>query len=311
MKVSYREKYWRLKATLTSELVENYRRAGRIAAEAREYALRMVGEGITLLSVAEAAEDLIRKRGARPAFPVNISINNFAAHYTPATNDAAAFKRGDVVKIDVGVHIAGYIGDTAKTVEVGTSLQRGMVAAAEAALNAAIEALRPGVKVGLLGGIIERNITSRGFKPIANLTGHGVDCYKLHSGVSVPNVAEGGGAALQAGMAVAIEPFATDGAGKVENAKVPGSIYRLVRARRGAGAAENALLEHIQAEYSTLPFAERWCSTFDKNAPQLLRKLLRMGIIAQYPVLRDAGGGIVTQAEHTVLITEGGVEVLT
>ena len=83
--------------------------------------------------------------------------------------------------------------------------------------DAAIEAVKPGVAIGTLGGIVAQEIKSRGFLPVANLTGHGLDQYCLHKGPNVPNIPGTGGAVLEEGMVIAIEPFASTGTGFVHD----------------------------------------------------------------------------------------------
>ncbi len=176
---------------LPPEVVEKYKLAGKIAREAREYGAGLVREGASLLEAVNTIEALIISRGARPAFPVNIAINDVAAHFTPRHDETGLrFARGDVVKLDVGVHVDGYIGDTATTIEVGAGAWSDMKKAAEEALAAALELLRPGADLALVGQAIETTIAARGFKPIENLTGHSLERNVLHAGISVPNIRE-------------------------------------------------------------------------------------------------------------------------
>ncbi|MEM2892513.1 MAG: type II methionyl aminopeptidase, partial [Thermoplasmata archaeon] len=202
-----------------------------MAREAREFGARHVKEGGSALELAEAIEALIRQRGAQPCFPVNIGVNEVAAHYTPSRTDDIRFRMGDVVKIDVGAHIDGYPADTTVTVEVGTKNHTALIESAEDALRICIEMIAPGTSVSALGGAIARTIRSAGFKPIQNLTGHSMEKFNLHAGLSVPNVETKDRSVVEEGMIVAIEPFATTGAGKVSG-KGRGSIYRVVRERR-------------------------------------------------------------------------------
>ena len=249
--------------------------------------------------------------GGRLAFPTNLAINNVGAHWTPSTKTTEKFQKGDLVKLDVGVHIDGYIGDNALTVEVGTEKYGKLIDTSREALNAAIEVAGPGINVGMIGYAVQTTIENRGYKPIANLTGHGIKRYNLHSGISVPNVKENGGAVLKPGDIIAIEPFVTDGAGRV-GGKRNSNIYhvRQVRNIRDEKAAE--MIDEIQHRYKGLPFAERWLHDIQTNdAANSLTKLMRAGIISYYPVLDELGKGMVAQSEHTVLITNSGSEVLT
>lgn len=295
---------------MKNEILEKYRRAGEIAKEAREHGMSLVREGASVLEIAEEAEDLIRRRGAKPAFPVNVAIDSVAAHFTPQSNDRTKLERGSVVKIDVGVHVDGYIGDTAATMEVGTRNWSRLIDASETALDIAIELIKPNAPVRMIGGAIERTIEQSGFKPISNLTGHNLERFSLHSGKSIPNVLEDTSARILFGEALAIEPFATNGAGRVDGRK-SGNIYRLLKMGDAKKAKANELLAYIRKEFNTLPFAERWCTRFDKKAPSYLQRLLRRRFVQTYPVLRDVRKGIVSQAEHTVIVTEDGCEITT
>ncbi|MFQ6107182.1 MAG: type II methionyl aminopeptidase [Thermoplasmata archaeon] len=295
---------------MDDDVLEAYRAAGKIAREARIYGASLVKEGSTFLEVAERTEELIKKRGGQPAFPVNIAVDDVAAHYTPHHNDKEVFVRGSLVKVDVGVQVDGYIGDTAVTVEVGTRNWTDLIKASEHALQTAIELIKPDVQMRMIGGAVERAIDSIGYKAVSNLTGHSMERFSLHAGKSVPNVLDSNTATIREGDVLAIEPFATNGAGKVTGKK-GGNIYRLLRVRAMKNKSLSNLLQSIKESFSTLPFAERWCLTFDARASYRINKLVRLGALYSYPLLRDGAGGMVSQAEHTVIVTESGCEVIT
>jgi methionyl aminopeptidase len=215
------------------------------------------------------------------------------------------------VKLDVGVHIEGYIGDNALTVEIETNKYTKMIETSREALNAAIEVAGPGVNVGMIGYAVQTTIENRGYKPIANLTGHGIKRYNLHSGISIPNVKENGGSILKAGDIIAIEPFVTNGAGRV-GGKRNSNIYHVRQIRNIRDEKAANMIDEIQHRYKGLPFAERWLHQIQNvDATSSLTKLMRAGIISYYPVLDELGSGMVAQSEHTVLITNSGSEVLT
>lgn len=291
------------------EVLEKLRRAGRASKEARELAVEMVDEGVPLLDVAEAVEGHFRKRGLRPAFPTCISIDDVAAHYSPTHDDSLRFRRGNVVKFDLGAQADGYIADTAVTVEVGTRNWTELILASELALQTAIEAVRPGVETRHLGAGIQRAIESHGYKPIRNLTGHTIERYLLHAGKSVPNIPHGHDA-LKEGDVVAIEPFASSGAGQVDGRRT-GNIYRVLRTKSLKDEDLDAFLGLLAEQFKTLPFSERWAYRLDARSPALLNRLLRARAIMTYPALLDAAGGIVSQTEHTMIVGKDGAEVTT
>jgi methionyl aminopeptidase len=295
---------------MDKEIKVKYKKAGAIAKAAREFGASLIAEDVLLVDVAEKVEEFIYKKGGKPAFPLNLTINDAAAHFTPAYHDKLRFSQGDVVKLDVGVHVDGYVGDTAVTIEVKTRKWQDLIRSTKEALDAAIGLMKPATRLDDVGAAIQRIIESFGYSPIENLTGHSMEQYKLHAGLSVPNVMGEGSGSVSEGDVIAIEPFATDGTGMVDGKK-SGNIFRLMNARKVASKDLNSLIENISQRYSTLPFSERWCHKFDKRAKQHLRKLQRIGIIHSYPVLKDMGGGIVAQSEHTIIITQNGCETIT
>ena len=288
---------------------ESLRRAGAVSREAREVAVTLVKEGALLLDVAEEVEGLMAKRGLRPAFPTCISIDHVAAHYSPTHDDSLRFRRGNVVKLDLGAQLDGWIADTAVTVEVGTRNWTELIRGSELALQTAIEAVRGGVPTRTLGEGIQRAIESHGYRPVRNLTGHTIERYLLHAGKSVPNIAHGHDV-LETGDVVAIEPFASSGAGEVDGRRT-GNIYRVLRNKSLKQAALGEFLRLLSQEFKTLPFAERWAHRLDPQAPALLNGLVRSGTVMTYPALLDLDGGIVSQTEHTMIVGVAGAEVTT
>jgi len=293
-----------------AEAVRDYRLAGKIAKEALAVARSSTKEGVRAIEVASKVEKFIRDSGAKCAFPINICINNLAAHYTPSENDALQFSKGDLVKLDVGVHVNGRIADTAITVEVTTSNWADLIKASKDALDCALEMLAPGVGVSSLGSAIETVIESKGYNPIKNLTGHSMERNLLHAGVTVPNIATGEKTKLSTGTVVAIEPFATDGKGSVNGNKA-GNIYHAVGDRKLSDEAANKFLESVVREFDHLPFASRWCSGLAKDYDALIRKHWRHGNVRSYSILAEKAGSMVSQSEHSALILDGEIIVYT
>ncbi len=285
------------------EILEKYLRAGNILSAVRAEAVKKVKNGATLLSVAEFAENLIREKGGQPAFPVNISRNDEAAHSTPCFDDKSVFGE-DIVKLDIGVHIDGYIADTAVTVDLSGHAE--LVKASEKALADAIGFVHAGVNTADIGGIIEDAITSFGYKPIVNLTGHGLAQYLQHAPPPIPNKKMPHGVVLKEGDIIAIEPFATDGVGKIYDAG-NAEIYHLVYERPVRLPSARKLLDRIK-EYKTLPFAKRWLGS---NVDFAVTALVKANIIMPYPILKEVGEGLISQAEHSMIVTADGCEVFT
>jgi methionyl aminopeptidase len=261
------------------------------------------------MELADAVESLIRSRGAGCAFPVNIGVNEVAAHYSPSKDDDIRFMLGDVVKIDVGAHVDGYPADTSTTVEIGTRNNSALIACAEDALRMCIEMTAPGTAVSVLGDAVSRTIRAAGFRPIENLTGHSMERYSLHAGLSIPNIPTRDRAVIHEGMVVAIEPFSTTGGGRVQN-DARGNIYRIVRDRR-APPEVTALFSSMRAAFGTFPFASRWCEALQPGSASLVQRMVRLGMIMNYPVLTEVQKGIVAQSEHSVVVTGDGCVVIT
>lgn len=299
---------------MDDKIYQKYILAGKIAAEARDYGESLIKEGISFLEVANKVEQKILDRGAGIAFPVNISTNEIAAHYSPRHDDALVFKKGDVVKLDVGAHIEGYIADTAVTIEVGTSKYADMIKASSEALDAAIGAMKAEANQFEIGKIIEEKIKSYGYSSIDNLTGHSLEKYQLHSGISVPNVSTASNKIkFKEGTVLAIEPFATNGKGHVFSGS-GSNIYLCEKSFRSKLIRENKykiFYSRLSAKFKTLPFAQRWSEKLFSNSNLTLKKLSYLGLVRHYPQLIEKKGSIVTQKEHTIIVTKNGCEVTT
>jgi methionyl aminopeptidase len=295
------------------EALEKFRVSGKILRETREEMRIYVRENMPIMEICEKAEALIREKGGKPAFPCNVSINEVAAHYTSPPNDERRVPEKAVVKVDIGVHIDGYVTDTACTVCFNPE-HRSMQIAAEHALKAAIENIHADMATSMIGVIIEKSIKNRGFKPISNLTGHSVGRYLIHAGTSIPNIKQISFGKIKAGKVYAIEPFVTlpNAVGRVENSSET-TIFRLVKAKSVKSLYARQLQKYVEENFRTLPFAERWLKDVVPNEKhrEAFKELCKTKAVMGYPVFVEVSRNIVTQAEHTVLITENGCEVLT
>jgi methionyl aminopeptidase len=297
---------------LSPEVLEKLRKAGRIAAAARDAGARLIAAGARVRDVCVAVEDEIHRRGGGLAFPVQSSINHVAAHYCPSPRDETAYADGDLAKLDVGVHVDGWVVDTAVTVNVGERGENSeLVRAAEEALRSAIAALSPGVEVRAVSSAIERAITSHGLRPVRNLCGHGVGRWTVHCPPPIPNVPDTAPARLPLHAVVAIEPFATDGGGLVRE-QGTAEVFRLLSEKDDKQTeVEQAVLAAIRS-LRGLPFARRQLTALPAEVVDRgLEMLLARGRLAAYPPLADPAGRRVAQAEHTVYLGPDGVVVLT
>jgi len=298
---------------LAEDVLEKYRHAGQIAAKVREEMRRNTKEGMRLIEICEKTEQLIANMGGRPAFPCNVSVNEVAAHYTSPPNDDKTVPEDSLVKIDIGVHIDGYIADTAVTVCFSPELED-MVQTSEAALETAIKTIRPEIHTSDLGSAIQKTIERHGFKPISNLTGHQVGHYMVHTGKSLPNVSHVSFSKIQAGDVYAIEPFVTvkDAAGRVEDGP-QAFIFRFIKRKPVKEPEARHLMGYIEKEYRTLPFAERWLKAYEKTREYkaAFTNLLASKCIMAYPVFVEVSQKPVAQSEHTVYIDSHETIVLT
>lgn len=294
------------------EPLDALRKAGVIAAKVRETVVQEIEPGVKVLDICDRAEEMIRELGGGIAFPTNVDINSVAAHYVSPVDDVTLVPERSLVKLDVGVHVEGYIADTATTACLDPSLSY-LVEAAKAGLDAAIKTIRPGVRASDVGAAIEQAIKARGAKPIRNLTGHKLARYVVHAGASIPNVASHDHHVIQEGDVYAIEPFAVpnDADGLVTDG-APSNIYRVLKKRSLKGAAKR-MMKHIQTEHRTLPFASRWVLRRfpGPEGVSAFRELLNSKCIMSYPQLVERTRAMVAQAEHSVILTDGGCEVTT
>jgi methionyl aminopeptidase len=295
------------------EVFNKLQQSGKILRETREEIRHFVREGMPIIEVCEQAEGLIKKKGGKPAFPCNVSINEIAAHYTSPPNDTTRIPENSLVKVDIGAHVDGYVTDTAVTICFDPE-HKSLVETAERALKAAIENIQPGIPTSKLGTIIENVIKSRGFKPISNLTGHQIGRYILHTGTSIPNVTQLSFAKIKLGGIYAIEPFVTlpNAVGKVEDGD-ESMIFRFVKSRSLKSQYAKQLLKYIEENFRTLPFAERWLQNVVPNEHhhEAFRELRESKAIMEYPIFVEVSRKKVAQAEHTVLTVENGCVVLT
>lgn len=296
---------------MENEALEALRRAGRVASAARRFGAGRVATGVRVRDVCEAVDREITRLGAAPAFPTQSSRNAVAAHYCPSPEDETLYAHGDLAKLDIGVHVDGWVVDTALTVNVGDlPANRSLVDAAEAALAAAIAASAPGVPIARLSRAIAEALASRGVRPMANLCGHGVGRWLVHCPPPIPNVVNENPGLLRPGMVVAIEPFATDGPGNVAEAG-PAEVFRVPPEREDGTGLDAEVYGAIRG-FRGLPFARRQLAGFPRARVEgVLHGLWERGLLHAYPPLREALGRPVAQAEHTLYVGEDGVEVLT
>lgn len=297
----------------SQEEYETLKKAGVIARKVKEHARQFVKPGMGLLEVAEKLEQYIRHEGkdagveAKPAFPINLSIGNNAAHYTPGADDSTKVGEKDLLKVDIGVRIGGVCSDTAVTLDFSGENGK-LVEAAEQALQNALSVMKAGVSTRKIGEEIEKTIEKYGFKPIENLCGHSIEPFVLHAGIEIPNVAFGN-YELEEGDVFAVEPFASTGEGHVREDASVCEIYSLAEPRPVRLQASRQVMEIALEEYKTLPFAKRWLAEIP-GLQIAINDLGKQGIIHGYPLLREKPGVLVSQAETDVIVEKDSVKIL-
>src|SRR3989344_3749227 len=274
---------------MDKEKIANYKKAGEITAEVQELAAKKLKVGANLFEFAEEIEGAIKKKGGFPAFPINLSRNHVAAHYTPAFESKDEVAQEDVIKVDIGVHVEGFIADSARTIDFSGKHTK-MVKAAQAALEKAVSLVKEGLVIGEMG--------------------HGVEEYDAHTAPTIPNVGSKDSRELENDMAFAIEPFATDGKGFVREG-TQAEIFQLLDKKPVRSADARKILDFVDENYDKLPFAERWLqrelklSEFGRKVA--MRELMQKKCIMAFPLLKEEEGKTVTQAETTLLLNEGKV----
>lgn len=293
---------------MKSDTLEAYREAGRIAKQARTLGIESIQVGESMKAVLDNIESLIEKSKAIPAFPPQISVNEVAAHYYPGEEDYE-FKEGDVCKLDVGVAVKGYIADTAKTKILGDD--KGLLRGADACLSAALEDLSPETKIGEIGRKIQVAAEEHGFNPVRNLTGHGLDRWEAHTPPTIPNIATNNENAVGDNVAFAIEPFVTPGTGEIKEAGTA-TLFE----QRGEARIRNRMIKPVYKDiqrYDGLPFASRHLAEKHgwPRTRYALKQLVTKDVLVAHPSLVEVSDGLVAQAEHTVVISDGEVHVTT
>jgi methionyl aminopeptidase len=287
---------------ITEEEISKYKEAGAIVARLRSDMLKSIKVGDNLLRIAEKIEGVIGKAGAKPAFPVNISVNEAAAHYTPQIGEQKTVGPGNLVKIDIGAHVDGYLADMAFT---WCSHKDPLIEAAEKALKSGISIIRPGVTISEISAAIHEAIEGAGFGPVVNLSGHGVERYDFHGKISIPNVPNDNNHALKEGDVVALEPFVAESAAHVDESE-PVEIFQFLQKKPVRSIDARKILDLAEKDYGGFPFAKRWLTRHVSpfRIKMALMELEKMGALRAYPVLKDMQGRRIAQAEDTIIVAE-------
>jgi methionyl aminopeptidase len=292
--------------------LERLRRSGLISATAREHGRKMIQPGVRIEAIARECEQVILDMGGKPAFPAQLSRNHIAAHYCSPIDDPTEVQPDDIVKLDLGTHVDGYVTDNAVTVDLRDGEGSLLVAASRMALDNAISVMGPGASITEIGRQIESTVHALGFNPVYNLTGHGVAKFTIHCAPSIPNYPDRSAGRLRPNMTIACEPFVCDGKGQIDVQGQP-EVFMLKRSIRPKDNLPKEVIEAMEATQG-LPFARRQLQPLlgsPKKIEDALKHLLKRRLIEEYPPLVEKRGVRVAQTEHTIFIGEDGAEVLT
>lgn len=290
---------------MNHNIIQKILKAGEIAAQVRRESVQKLSlPGTSFLKVMDLAEKRIIEMGGQIAW-AQMALNDTAAHYCPAEDDEKVSQEGQLIKVDIGVHLDGYIADNAMTIEVGSAEKyKDLIKAAQNALKAASRLVKPGTKLWELGEAQYSEAEALGFTTVKNLSGHTLNRYKVHGGISIPAYNNKDKTELQEGWQIALEPFVTDGHGLIKE-KGTSTIFMVESNKSVRSPYARKILEEVKP-LNGLPFTSRWLTRkFGRSSTALgLRELEKSGIIHSYPPLVEVSGGMVSQFEHSFIVKD-------
>lgn len=287
---------------MEEHIKEKYKKACFISEKVREYAKGLLKENSKVLEIAEKIEKKIEELGGKPAFPVNVSINEITAHYSPDINDQTVIKNNDLVKVDFGVHVDGYIWDSAFTVCINEK-SHPLIEISEKALKEALKMIKPNIRVFEISEVVENIVVENGFNPVRNLCGHGLERFNQHASPSIPNGKNSIQEEIKEGQVIAMEVFVTNGSGWVKES-YPALIFKYKQDKPVRLFEARKILELSKTKFEKLPFSKRWLlGLFNPLIIDLsIKQLLDTEALIEYPVLKEETNGLVAQTEETIIV---------
>ena len=289
--------------------IESYIEAGKISKEIKKFAKEIIKPKMKLIDIADAIDKKILELGGEFAFPVNLSLNEIAAHYTPSPDDETIAE--GILKVDIGVAVDGYIADTAISIDLTENKRFSeMIALNEEILKNATEKIRTKIKICDIGDSCQNTLekwnseNDESFSIIKTLSGHSLGKDQIHAGITISNYRNDNKHILD-DIAFAIEPFVTTGVGDIYEGR-PGGIYVLQSDRNVRDKDAREILKFIKEKFETRPFCMRWL--INENLKRIkfnIKMLINEGIIHEYPLLIEKSKMPVSQFENTFLITDG------
>jgi len=295
--------------------IDSYIKAGEMAKEVKKFVLDLVKPKMKLIDIAESIDTKIIELGGDFAFPVNLSLNEYAAHYTPTSDDETIAE--GILKVDIGIAVDGFIADTALSIDLTEDGKfKDMMELNKKILQAASEVVRPNMEVRDVGNACQdvldkwNSENNSKFSIISGLCGHSLGKDKIHSGLTISNCRNDNNKTLN-DMAFAIEPFVTTGIGEIHEG-APGGIYVLKSDTNVRDRDAREVLKFIKETFATRPFCMRWLEKENFGKLKfILNTLVKQGILYEYPILVEKSKAPVSQFENTFVVANDEVMVTT
>ena len=289
---------------------ECYLEAGRIHEGVCEKIKPDVKVGASFLEIAEKIESYIQEAGASLAFPVNIQVNN-EVHYSPILKDSRVLTEEDIVKVDIGIHVNGYVADGAFTVAFNSDYQD-MVDFTKRILKETLTDLKPGMKVSEIGKRLDQHMEGSKYKIIKNLMGHQLHQWVLHGKKSVQVFEDTNNTyTMEPGDAFAIEIFVTDGMGMIKSSP-KATIYAMKQQQKPTRDQKvRKMCQEIIEKRKTFPFSERYVLEHLGHSKIDFFNLKRSGNMMSYNLLVEKPGSKIAQFEDVIYVDEKEVIITT
>ncbi|KAH6867397.1 peptidase M24, structural domain-containing protein [Thelonectria olida] len=315
--------------------LNDYRKAAEVHRQVRQWVQENVKPGQTLNEIATGIEDGVRallgNQGLEPGdclkagmgFPTGLSLNHGVAHYTPNPGQKEiVLQHQDVMKVDYGVQINGWIVDSAFTMTFDPTYDN-LLAAVKDATNTGIKAAGIDVRICDVSAAIQEAMESYEVeiggktypvKPVRDLCAHDIKHYRIHGGKSIPFIKNSDQTKMEEGEVFAIETFGTTGRGKLhDDVGIYGYGLRDDAPSQVAlpFASAKRLHKVIKEQFGTLVFCRRYLERLGLERYLAgLNCLVTHGVLEPYQPLADIKGSYSAQFEHTILLRESTKEVL-